>query len=71
MIALFSFLLAVIVAGVGAFVLNMILVQQYGFIITILSFGIRQIALVLGVSAFVAFIANFLPSYSGRQGKNP
>ena len=69
LITLISFLLAVVTAGVGAFVLNLVLRQQFGFVITLLSFGIRQIALVLAVSVVVAFIASFLPVFRTARKK--
>ena len=42
-------------------VLNGILRKNYGILVTILSFGIRQIALLLVVSILVAFIASYIP----------
>ena len=35
--------------------------DQYGFTLTLLSVGIRQFALILGVGVLVAFIGSFLP----------
>jgi len=49
--------------GVGAItaVLNNVFRQEMGVLVTVLTFGIRQIALVFVISVGVAFIASFLP----------
>ena len=60
-IALINFLIAVTAAFAVSIVLNGVLRNRVGILVTLLSFGIRQIALVLGASVFTAFIASFLP----------
>lgn len=62
-IALINFVLALIGTIVATVVLNNVFAQQLGLTITLLNFGIRQIALMLGVSVGVAIIASFLPVY--------
>lgn len=62
-IALINFVLAIIATiGITIF-LNSYLKREYGLMITILNFGIRQVILMLIVSIGVALIASFLPVY--------
>ena len=63
-----SFIIAMInfvLSGVGVFVItsiiNGIVRNELGILITVLSFTPRQIILLLAVSIFVAFVASFLP----------
>jgi ABC-type lipoprotein release transport system permease subunit len=42
-------------------VLNNVLRNDAGILITFLNFGVRQVGLLLGVSLLVAFIATFFP----------
>lgn len=63
-IALINFVLALIGAIVAVIALNNTFTAQLGLSITLLSFGIRQIALMLALSIGVALIASFLPVYS-------
>ncbi len=60
-IAMINFGLSVVTTGVASFFINNMLREEAGILITFLSFGIRQIALILGVSLLVALIATFLP----------
>ncbi|MDD3947278.1 MAG: ATP-binding cassette domain-containing protein [Clostridia bacterium] len=60
-IALINFVLAVAASVATVIVINTALRTNYGLLITFLIFGIRQVALMLGVSLVVAFIASFLP----------
>lgn len=60
-IAMINFFLAIVSTGVVAGVINSILRDDIGILITILSFGVRQIGLLLIVSVGVAFISTFLP----------
>ena len=62
-IALINFVLSMAVCGIGCFVLNNMLRNQYGLQITLLNFGIRQVALMLLISVVVALISSFLPVY--------
>lgn len=68
-IALINFVLAVVVTALGCFFLNGMLRNDYGFQITLLIFGIRQIALMLAISVFVAIAASFLPVYALSRKK--
>jgi len=60
-IAMINFFLAIVTTGVVATVINSILRNDAGILVTILSFGIRQIGLLLIVSILVAFISTFFP----------
>ncbi|MDE6189576.1 MAG: ABC transporter ATP-binding protein/permease [Clostridia bacterium] len=62
-IALINFVLAFVVCLVGCTLLNRMLRNDYGFEITLLNFGIRQIGLMLLISVGVALIASFVPVY--------
>lgn len=68
-IALISFLLAAIGAGFAAVFINSILMTDLGLLISILTFSIRQILLILGVSVLTAFISSFLPVYKVARKK--
>ena len=60
-IAMINFVLSLISAGIITAVKNLIIRQKLGVLITVLHFGVRQIALLLAVSIFVAALASFLP----------
>ena len=60
-IAMINFTLAIVTTGVVATVINSILREDVGILITILSFGVRQIGLLLAISLFVAAASTFLP----------
>ena len=60
-IAMINFVLSLISAGIITAVINLIIRQKLGVLITVLQFGVRQIALLLAVSIFVAALASFLP----------
>ena len=60
-IAMINFLLAAVGTGVITAVINGILRSKVGILITVLNFGIRQIALLLAVSLIVAAVASFIP----------
>ncbi len=60
-ITIINFILSSIATFVVAFVVNGVIRNQYGFTLTLLSVGIRQFALILGVGVLVAFIGSFLP----------
>ncbi|MDE7215295.1 MAG: FtsX-like permease family protein, partial [Clostridia bacterium] len=62
-IALINFVIAAVVCGVGCMLLNNMLRNEYGLQITLLNFGIRQIAVMLLISVAVAVISSFLPVY--------
>ncbi len=63
LIAAINFVLATIASGVVVLILNRVIRNDYNIFITILNFGIRQVALMLGISVAVAFIASFIPVY--------
>ena len=60
-IAMINFVLAVTGTAVISAIVNNILRNEVGLLITILSFGVRQIALLLALSLLVAAISSFLP----------
>jgi len=60
-IAMINFVLASVAVGVITACINLYLRQDIGILITILSFGARQILLLFFISVFVAFVASFLP----------
>ena len=59
-IAMINFVLSAVSVGFATVIINNIIRQQ-GILITVLSFGIRQISLLFAVSIVVAFVASFLP----------
>ena len=60
-IAMINFVLSSIGVFAATVIINQLMRMEVGILITILSFGIRQLMLLLAVSIFVAFIASFLP----------
>ena len=62
-IALINFVFAFIGCFIACFFINRMFRNNYGFLITILHVGIRQLGLMLAVSILVAFISSFLPVY--------
>jgi ABC-type lipoprotein release transport system permease subunit len=56
-----NFVLASIGVGVVTAVINAAIRKELGVLITILNFGVRQIALLFVVSIVVAALASFLP----------
>lgn len=60
-IAMINFVLSSIGVFAATVIFNQLMRTQVGILITILSFGPRQLILLLAVSLFVAFIASFLP----------
>ncbi len=65
-----SFIIAIInfiLSGIGVFaatqIINAVVRKEAGILITFLTFGARQIVLLLAVSVFVAFVASFIPVY--------
>lgn len=61
LIAAINFVISVIATAAAVIAINVSLRSQYNILITFLNFGIRQIALMLGVSVLVAFVASFIP----------
>lgn len=60
-IAMINFVLSSIGVFAATVIFNQLMRTQVGILITILSFGPRQLILLLAVSIAVAFIASFLP----------
>ena len=60
-IAMISFAISALGTGLAAALINLSLREGTGLLVTILGFGIRQIALILLISVGVAFLASFLP----------
>jgi ABC-type lipoprotein release transport system permease subunit len=59
-ITLINCFLSIVTTAVVSIVLNGVF-RGYGLPITILTFGIRQIGLILGLGIVVAFISSFFP----------
>jgi len=62
-IAGINFVLAAVATIVTCVILNGIIIKDLGLEIVMLSVGIRQLALLAGVSVITAFIASFFPVY--------
>ena len=62
-IAMVNFVLACTATGVGTAILNGLFRSRVGILITVLNFGIRQIALLFIISIGVAAVASFIPVY--------
>lgn len=62
-IAMINFVLAAISTGVVTAIINKVIRDEAGILITILNFGPRQILLLLAVSVGVAAVASFIPVY--------
>ncbi|MFQ8953691.1 MAG: hypothetical protein ACLR56_12215 [Oscillospiraceae bacterium] len=56
-----NFVLSAIGVFAATVIINSIIRNEMGVLVTVLSFGVRQVALLLIVSIFVAFTASFLP----------
>ena len=62
-IAMVNFVLACTATGVGTAILNGLFRSRVGILITVLNFGIRQIALLFIISIGVAAVVSFIPVY--------
>ena len=60
-IAMINFLLSATGVFAATLIINYVVRNQLGILITILSFDLRQIVLLLGVSIVVAFVASYIP----------
>ncbi len=60
-IAMINFVLSSVGVGVVTFIINWVLREKIGILVTILTFGIRQIGLIFMISVAVAFLASFIP----------
>ena len=61
LIAMINCILACITSFVAVTIINNVLRNQYGLLITIMSFGLRQILLLVGISVLVAFVSSIIP----------
>lgn len=60
-IAMINFVLSAVGVGVVTAVVNSFLRNRVGILVTVLSFGVRQVALIFVVSIAIAFVASFIP----------
>lgn len=60
-IALINFVIALVGCIVSCVLLNGVMRNNYGVLITILNMGIRQVILMFAISVLVAFVSSFLP----------
>ena len=60
-IAMINFALSALGVFAATAIINYVIRNQLGVLITILSFDLRQIVLLLGVSIIVAFVASYIP----------
>ncbi|HEY8419031.1 MAG TPA: FtsX-like permease family protein, partial [Clostridia bacterium] len=60
-IALINYVLSVIATILGVYWINLALRNEYGILITLLVFGLRQLVLMLAISVGVAFVSSFFP----------
>jgi hypothetical protein len=60
-IAMISFAASALGCGILCAIINGIVRANTGILVTLLTFGIRQVLLLLGISLGVAFVASFLP----------
>lgn len=59
-IAMINFVLSTVGVGVATMIINMIF-RRYGILISVLTFGIRQVALIFVISIVIAVLASFIP----------
>lgn len=60
-IAMINFVLSATGVGVVTYIINYVIRHEVGILITVLTFDIRQVALLFVVSIGVAFLASYLP----------
>ena len=60
-IAMINFVLSAIGVGVATFIINYVIRNEVGILVTVLTFSIRQVALLFAVSVAVAFLASYIP----------
>lgn len=60
-IAMINFVFSVIGVGVVTFIINFIIRNEIGILVTVLTFSIRQVLLLFAVSILVAFAASYIP----------
>lgn len=69
MIALINWMVSIIATGLVVTFINHTIRNEYKLLVTILHFGFIQIAVMLLISAGVAFVASFLPIYRVSRKK--
>lgn len=62
-IAIINFVLSVITTVIITSIINGVMREEVGILITILSFGFRQVILLFAISVAVAAVASFIPVY--------
>ncbi len=60
-IAMINFVLSAVGVFTATAIINYVIRKELGVLITILTFDLRQIVLLLGVSILVAFVASYIP----------
>ncbi len=60
-IAIINFILSAVIVAVATVILNGVLRGEFGLMITILNYNVRQILLLLALSGLVAFASSYLP----------
>jgi len=60
-IAIINFLLSATGVGVATAIINHVFRNEMGILITVLTFNLRQVLLLLAVSILVAFISSYIP----------
>ena len=60
-IAMINFVLSSVGVFAATTIINSLIRNEAGVLVTVLSFSVRQVALLLAVSILVAFVASFLP----------
>ena len=60
-IAMINFVLSAVGVFAATAIINTVLRKEVRILITVLSFGVRQVVLILAVSILVAFVASFIP----------
>lgn len=68
-ITLINFAVSMIFTIAGVILINSLVTKELGIHLTLLSFGIRQILLLLAVSVVVAVVASFLPTHKVSKMK--
>lgn len=68
-IATINWFISSIVTGTIVYIINSVCRKDYNLVITILHFGIIQLAIMFAISVSVAFVASFIPVYRVSRKK--
>ncbi len=60
-IALINFVLASVATAVGSFFINKLIINELGFTVSLLNFGLRQVVVLFVISLACAFLASLIP----------